>query len=133
MAESRGVGGDAHRARHRELASAAEREAVDGRDHGLTELFDGVEDLLAAARVLLALDRRLHGELVDVGAGDERLLARARQHDRAHARIGLEAGDGRRQLVMVWVFSAFRTFGRLKVTMATASSRSISRFSKVIP
>ena len=29
-------------------------------------------------RVLAPADRRLHGQLVDVGAGDERLVARAR-------------------------------------------------------
>ncbi len=53
LAEPRRVGGQAQRARHRQLAAAAEREAVDRRDHGLAELFDRVEDLLTATRVFL--------------------------------------------------------------------------------
>ena len=48
-------------------------EAVDRRDHRLAHVLDQVEDMLPALRVLLALRRRLRGELVDVGAGDERL------------------------------------------------------------
>ena len=49
------------------------------------------------ARGLLALHRRLHRELVDVGAGDEGLLALAGQHDHAHARIVLARRDRGRQ------------------------------------
>src|SRR5262249_46663725 len=40
-----------------------------------------VEQRLALARVFPSAGRRLHRELVDVGAGHERLLTRAGQHD----------------------------------------------------
>ena len=46
LPESRGLRGDAERARHRQLAPAAEREAVDRRDHRLPQVLDGIEDLL---------------------------------------------------------------------------------------
>ena len=80
----------------------------------------------------LPCDRRQHRQLVDVGAGDERLLARAGQHDRAHARVVLERRHGARQLGERLAVSALRTLGRLRVTMATAPSRSIRRLSKVM-
>ena len=57
---------------------------------GLPSLFDGIEDQLAAPRVRLAFDRRQRRQFVDVGAGDERLLARPGEDDRAHAVVGLE-------------------------------------------
>jgi hypothetical protein len=83
--------------------------------------------------VLLALDRRLHGELVDVGAGDERLLTRTVNTIARTPASALNPAIAADSSFMVWVFSALRTLGRLKVTTATASSRSIRRFSKVIP
>ena len=52
-----------------------------------------------APRVLAAADRRLHGQFLDVGAGDERLLARAGQHDRAHAGVVARRVDGRVEFV----------------------------------
>ena len=48
LAELRRVGGDAKRARHRELAAAAERVAVDRGNRRLAELLEEIEDLLAA-------------------------------------------------------------------------------------
>ena len=45
------------------------------------------------------LDRRLHRQLVDVGAGDERLLAGAGQDDDAHAVVVLQIEDRPPQLV----------------------------------
>ncbi len=84
LSELRGVGSEAQRARHRELAPAAEREAVDGRNHGLAQPLEAIEDRLAAPRVLAAADRALHRELVDVGAGDERPVALPRQHEHSH-------------------------------------------------
>ena len=77
----RGVGRDAKRAGHRELAAAAEREAVDGGDDRLAEILDDVEDVLARQRVLAAGRRRLRGQLVDVGAGNKRLVARTGDDD----------------------------------------------------
>ena len=63
---------------HRRLAAAAERKAVDGRDHRLAEILDEVEDLLPEAAGLLGFDRGDMRELADVGAGDECLVAGAR-------------------------------------------------------
>ena len=48
LPELRGVGRDPDRARHRELAPAAERVAVDRRDDRLPHLLDRVEHVLAA-------------------------------------------------------------------------------------
>ena len=90
LAELRRVGGDAQRARHRQLAAAAERVAVDRGDRGLAELLDEIEDLLAAERVLAPARRTLLGQLVDVGAGHERLLARAGDDHHADGVIGFE-------------------------------------------
>src|SRR5687767_10790115 len=44
----------------------------------------------------------------------------------------LNAVMARASSVSVWLFKALRTFGRLRVTMATASSRSSRRLSKVM-
>ena len=46
--------------------------------------------VLAAQRVLASAGRRLHRQLVDVGAGDERLLARAGDDHDAHAVVVLQ-------------------------------------------
>src|SRR5204862_8253165 len=58
LTEACGVGGDAQRTRHRELASTAQRESVDRRDDRLAEVFDQIEDVLAPERVLAAPRRR---------------------------------------------------------------------------
>ena len=60
LAELRRVGGDADRARHRQLAAAAERVAVDRGDDRLPHLLDQVEDVLPGDRVL-ACRRRASG------------------------------------------------------------------------
>ena len=93
LTESRAVGGEAQRARHRQFASTTEREAVDGGDHRLAEILDRIKQQLTATRVLFAFDRREDGQLVDVGASNERLLARSGQNDRANGRIGLEIAE----------------------------------------
>ena len=54
LAELRGVGGDPDRARHRELAAAAQREAVDRGNDGLPHVLDQVEHVLPGDRVLAA-------------------------------------------------------------------------------
>ena len=59
LAELRRVGRDPQRARHRQLAAAAEREAVDRGDRRLAEVLDEIEHLLAANRVLAAARRAL--------------------------------------------------------------------------
>ena len=57
---------------------------------GLPRCSIDVEHVLPGERVLAAAVGRLHGQLVDVGAGDERLLAGAGQDDRADAGVALE-------------------------------------------
>ncbi len=99
LAQLRRVGGEPQRARHRELAPAAERVAVDRGDHRLAEVLDQVEDVLPGQRVFAAGRRGQHGELVDVGAGDERLVAGSGHDDRPHAIVLLEFEHGAAQLV----------------------------------
>ena len=79
----------------RELASAAQREAVDRRDDRLPEELDLTKRRLAQLGGGFALERRHHGQLVDVGAGHERLIARAGQDHDAHAGVVPERGEGR--------------------------------------
>src|SRR5688572_18083227 len=93
------VGRDAQRTRQGQFAPAAEGVPVDRRNDGLAEVFDQVEHVLATQRVFLPLRRGLHGELVDVGAGHERLVARAGNDDRANARIVFQQERRAAQLV----------------------------------
>src|SRR5882672_3848137 len=53
LAEFRGLHREPDGAGHRGLAAAAERKAIDGRDHRLAEIFDQIEDLLPEAAGLL--------------------------------------------------------------------------------
>ena len=78
LTEPRRVGRNTERAGHGEFATAAQRVAVDRRDHRLAEILDQVEHVLAGQRVIASRRRRLLQEFVDVGAGDERLVARIR-------------------------------------------------------
>ena len=87
LAELGAVHRDPDGAGHRRLAAAAERKAVDGRDHRLAEILDEIEDLLSEAAGLFGVDRRGMRELADVGAGDERLVAGAGQDDAAHCSV----------------------------------------------
>ena len=82
----------------RELAAAAQAEAVDHGDHRLGEGRHDVEDARAAHGVAL-VERRAAGELGDVGAGDERLLARAGDDDDADRVVVLDLGERGEQLV----------------------------------
>ena len=81
---------DADVAAHRELEAAAEAEPVDRRDERRARRVHPRAELLDPARraALLRLRRRLaeRRELRDVRAGDEGAVARALEHDRAHAR-----------------------------------------------
>ena len=84
LAEFRVLHRDPDGAGHRRLAAAAERKAIDGRDHRLAEILDEIEHLLSEAAGLFGLERADMRELADVGAGDERLVAGAGQDDAAH-------------------------------------------------
>src|SRR6185295_5082189 len=68
-------------------------------DDRLAHVLDEVEDMLAGERVLAAAHRRLHRQLVDVGAGDERFLSRAGQYDDADVVVPFELQDDAPQLV----------------------------------
>ena len=81
LAEPCGVGRDAQRTRHGELAAAAEREAVDGRDDRLAEPLDEIEHVLPGQRALPRALGRVARDLVDVGAGDEGFVASAGHDD----------------------------------------------------
>ena len=87
LAELRVLGRDPDVARHRELEPAAEAVAVDRGDdrrparvHPRGELLDPAGGAALGGLLDLLAQRR---ELGDVGAGDERLLALAAEHDRA--------------------------------------------------
>jgi hypothetical protein len=76
------LAGDPDVARHRQLATAAEREPVDGRDRRLREGLDGVEGPLhlgVQSRVQVVVP-----QLGDVRARDERLLPGAGDGDEPH-------------------------------------------------
>src|SRR5262249_15850520 len=77
------LGCDSKGAGHRELTTAAERKSIDGGDHGLAEIFYGIEDRLSCQRVLLPRDRSLGREFVDVGAGHEGFFTRSSKDNHA--------------------------------------------------
>jgi hypothetical protein len=107
---------DPDRASHRRLAAAAERKAIDGRDHRLAEIFDEIEHTLPEPAGLLRLIGVDMREFADVGAGDEGLVARAGEDHAVHGRVGLCILEGGPQIVQVGVLSALSTLGRLTVT-----------------
>src|SRR5437899_10627087 len=86
LAELRGVARDPQVTRHGELAAAAQRVAVHGRDDGLAAGFEAPQHRLAAQRSCLAVERTLFREVPDVRPRHERLLPGARQ-DRALDRV----------------------------------------------
>ncbi len=104
LAERRVVGADADVAAHRELEPAAEAEAADRGDerrprrvHPVAELLDPARRAALGVPPPTPLAQRR--ELLDVRAGDERPLARAAQHDRADAVVGVERVDLRLELL----------------------------------
>src|SRR5204862_4107057 len=72
LAELRRLGSETNVTGHRELASAAEREAVDGGERRLRRLLEPTKDALAPFGARLSLDGVLLGELRDVGPRHER-------------------------------------------------------------
>ena len=103
LTDLRVLGGDADVAAHRELEAAAEAEPVDRRDERLVRRVHPRAELLdpAGRATLLSLRGRLaeRRELRDVGAGDERPLASAHEHDRTNARVVVEPVDLRLELL----------------------------------
>ena len=86
-------------ARHRRLAAAAERKAVDRRDHRLAEILDEIEDLLSETAGLFGFDRRDMSEFADVRAGDERFVAGSGQDDAAHCGVIPRVLEGGSQIL----------------------------------
>ena len=104
LAEQRRLGGDAHVAGHRQLAAAAERDAVDGRDRrhaGRAEVAH--QRVRASSELAAALLVHLR-ERLDVGAGAEqragwrrRSPARGRPRTSTALPDGCEVGDDLRR------------------------------------
>ncbi len=98
LAELGAFNRDPKGAGHRGLAAAAERKAIDRRDHRLAEILDEVEDLLPETAGLFRLEGRGMRELADVGARDERFVAGARQDDAAHCAVVARVLECRSQI-----------------------------------
>src|SRR4029450_11581428 len=94
LAELRALDGDPDRAGHRGLAATAQGKAVEGRTHRLAKILDEIEHLLPEAAGLFGLETRKMRELADVGAGDERLVAGARQDDAPGSRLMARIREG---------------------------------------
>ncbi len=94
LAELGIVARQTHGAGHRQLAAAAECEAVDAGNHRLAKIFDGIHDGLPAMGVLLGRHRRLLRQLANVGARDECLLARAGQDGNADLGVIFNGREG---------------------------------------
>src|SRR5262249_24587964 len=77
-------------ARERELAAAAEREAVHRRDRRLRHRLQQPSRFVSERAPGLCLPDVEAAHVLDVGAGGERLIARAGEDDRAHVVV---AGD----------------------------------------
>ena len=109
----------------RELAAAAEREAVDRGDRRLRHRLQQLPAVVAELAPRLRLLDREAAHVLDVGAGDERLLARAGEHDHARPRRRRASSCSRsRSSSSVGRSSAFIASGRSIVTVAIAPSRS---------
>jgi hypothetical protein len=70
-----------------------------------------VHEGLAAARVLAPLERSELRELADVRSRDERLLARARDHDAAQRRVALRRGNRGAELLENLGVQGIQLFG----------------------
>ena len=96
LAELRLVAGVDEVARERELAAAAEREAVDRGDRRLRSSASIASPTRAPSSANAArLVGVMLGHLGDVGAGDERLVAGAGQDHDAHARVAVDLAQRR--------------------------------------
>src|SRR5580765_6442217 len=71
LAELGGFAGQANGAGKRELAAAAQGEAVDGADGRLAERFEEMKNALAEQRKILAVDWGAQGKFADVRAGNK--------------------------------------------------------------
>ena len=99
LTEFRRVRRDTKRARHRELTAAAERETIDGGDCRFAEVLEEIEDALATKGLFASSRGRLLRQLVDVGAGNERLVASSGDHDDADRLVAPEIDERGLELV----------------------------------
>ena len=103
LAKLRALAGDGQMHGLGDLASAAERQPVDGCDHRFPEGFEprghglAAPDEVAHGRIAAAADAAR--EFVDIGARGERAFARAGQDHGAHAGVGLDRIQRRHQAV----------------------------------
>src|SRR5690606_34836366 len=93
QAEARVLRRDTEMARQRQLAAAAQGEASDRGQNRLRKALDGAEYVLSVPAHAHTRDGIHPGELADVRAGDERLLARAGEDDAAHLGVVAEPGE----------------------------------------
>jgi len=84
------VAGEPHVAGERQLAAATESVAVDRGDHRLAALLEQVHHRLPEARDVLGRAGRERSQFIDVGAGDERLLALPGEDQRPLGGVGRE-------------------------------------------
>src|SRR3989475_7021884 len=99
LAEGGVLAGNAEVAGHGELAAAAQRVAVDGRDDGLATGFEAPQHRLAAQRAGLAVERPLLREVADVGARYERLRPGAGEDCALDRALGRHPVGGVGQLI----------------------------------
>ena len=127
LAELRGARRVDEVAGERELAAAAEREAVDRRDHRhrAAPRCASPSACAAARRSARACRGVMLGHRGDVGAGDERLVARAGQDHAAHVRRRAPSAPNAASSASQrrGVAARCSASGRLTVTVATAPSR----------
>ena len=89
---------DPNVARHRELAAAAQRKAVDRGDDRFAARLQSSQHGLTPLRARFAVERPLAREIADVGAGNERFGPRAGENRSLDLGFGRKAIDGRAQL-----------------------------------
>ena len=121
LAELGILGGHDHVADHRQLAAAAEREAADGRDERRADRGDPLPAREAALDG--QADRRLGGELADVGAGGKRARPAPVSDDRPASRIAIERSSVAASSSSRSKLSALSASRRSIVTSATCSMR----------
>src|SRR5690606_12758653 len=115
LAEFCCVGGDDEIGHHRQLAPAAEREAVHRRDPWLASAADDVAGPARERVVAVEVRGWLVGHFLDIGARREGLLARSRQNRTTLGLVGFERPEYRDQILQNRIaqrVESFRTIER---------------------
>src|ERR1700674_1085936 len=87
LPQSRSLAGQTNRASECNLATPAEREAIDRANRRLTHCLEQMQNSLPEKREFLSAHRRLPRQFPDVRSSDELFFSRARKNQRTHARI----------------------------------------------